>query len=60
MPPEERATRYLDMSPRDVDLWLEIETARDLYVDPVDRESGITEDKVARHPERYGRANDSA
>lgn len=60
LPPEERMARYRHMSPDDVDRWLEVETARGLYVDPVDREPGITEAKVARYPERYGGSKDSA
>lgn len=55
MPPEERAARFRHMSPDEVDAWLEVETARDLYVDPIDRESGITEAKVALYPERYAK-----
>ncbi|OCW56311.1 hypothetical protein [Hoeflea olei] len=53
LPPEERSARYRHMSETDAEFWLEIETARDLYRDPVDREPGITEAKVARYPERY-------
>ncbi|TCA17392.1 hypothetical protein E0H68_06355 [Rhizobium leguminosarum bv. viciae] len=45
------------MSDDDAELFIELETARALYVDPIDRESGITEAKVARYPERYGRAS---
>lgn len=39
----------------DAELWISVLTARALYVDPVDRNPGsITEDKVARYPDRYG------
>lgn len=60
LPPEERSARYRHMTDDKADFWIEIETARGLYRDPVDRESGITEAKVARYPERYGRPKDSA
>lgn len=53
LPPEERDARYRHMSETDADFWVEVETARALYRDPVDREPGITEAKVARYPERY-------
>ena len=56
---EERSAAIREMSDEDADHWIEIETARDLYVDPVDRESGITEAKVARYPARYGRGFES-
>lgn len=55
LPPEERGARYRHMTDDEADVWLEIETARGLYVDPVDRESGITEAKLAKYPERYGK-----
>ncbi len=55
LPPEERAARYRHMSEENAEFWAEIETARDLYRDPVDRETGITAEKVARYPERYGK-----
>lgn len=60
--------RYLEMSDDDqkayvahignveVEFWIALETARVMYQDPLDRQDGsITEAKVARHPERYGR-----
>lgn len=59
--------RYLSMSDEDqkafvadmptgrIDFWIDLETSRALYVDPVDRQDGsITEAKVARYPDRYG------
>ncbi len=49
---EERSSAIREMSDRDAEFYIELETARALYVDPVDRESGITEAKVARY-ERY-------
>lgn len=52
---EERSTVYHEMPDAEAEFWLEIETARDLYRDPVEHESGITEAKIARCPERYRR-----
>ncbi|RVP48115.1 hypothetical protein [Sinorhizobium medicae] len=52
--PAEQLTAVREMSDDEAEFWMELETARALYVDPVDRESGITEAKVARYPERYG------
>lgn len=60
LPPEERSARYRHMTEEDAEFWVEIETARVLYVDPVDRESGITEAKVARYSDPYGKPQDSA
>lgn len=55
LPPEERSAWYRHMIEDDADFWLEVETARGLYVDPVDREPGITGAKVARYPDRYSK-----
>lgn len=55
LPPEERVARYRHMTDDEADVWIEIETARALYVDPIDRESGITEAKVSRYPDRYSK-----
>lgn len=41
------------MSEDDAELYIDIEVARVLYRDPVDRETGITDAKIARYPERY-------
>lgn len=35
------------------ELYITLLTARALYVDPIDRGSGITEAKVAKYPDRY-------
>lgn len=44
-----------DMSNDEFEFWCALETARALYVDPADKRDGsITEEKVARRPERYG------
>ncbi len=40
------------MSDEDAELFIGLEVARALYVDPVDR-GGVTEAKVAKYPERY-------
>lgn len=49
----EQSALMRGMSGDELEIYIELETARALYVDPVDRESGITETKVARYPERY-------
>lgn len=49
----EQADAVRGMSDDEVGFWIELETAWALHVDPVHRESGITEAKVARYPERY-------
>jgi len=49
----EQSALMKDMSGNELEIYIELETARALYVDPVDRESGITEAKVGRYPERY-------
>jgi len=49
----EQSALMRDMSVDEIEFYLDLETARALYVDPVDRERGVTEAKVARHPERY-------
>lgn len=43
-----------DLTTDDVEFWIDLETARALYVDPLDRMDGsITEAKVAAYPDRY-------
>ncbi len=38
----------------DAEFWINVMTARALYQNPVDKRDGsITEEKVARYPERY-------
>lgn len=42
------------MSTDEYEIWNDLETARAVYVDPVDKMDGsITEAKVAAHPDRY-------
>ncbi|KQV41903.1 hypothetical protein [Rhizobium sp. Root1204] len=60
LPPEERSARYCHMFEDDAEFWIQVETARALYRDPVDRKPGITEAKVTRYPDRYGRPKDTA
>lgn len=48
-----RSALMTGMSGDELEVYVELETARALYVDPVDRESGITEAKVQRYQERY-------
>lgn len=51
---DEQKAYVADMSNQEYEFWNALETARALYVDPLDRQDGsITEAKVARHPERY-------
>lgn len=50
---EEQSAAVSEMSNSDAELYISLEVARALYTDPIDRESGITEAKVARYPERY-------
>ncbi|TAW73067.1 hypothetical protein ELI16_14525 [Rhizobium ruizarguesonis] len=57
--PAEQAGAIRAMSTDDAEFWISVETARHLYVGSVDRKSGITEAKVARYPERYGRGFES-
>lgn len=48
-----------DMSNDEFDFWCDLETARALYVDPADKRDGsITEEKVARRPDRYRWSHD--
>lgn len=56
--PTEKSAAVRAMSDEDAELFSDLEVARTLYVDPVDRESGITPEKVARYPERYRSSND--
>ena len=49
----EQSALMRGMSGDELEIYIELETARALYVDPIDREPGITEAKVARYPERY-------
>lgn len=49
----EQSALMKDMSGNELEIYIELGTARALYVDPVDRESGITEAKVQRYQERY-------
>lgn len=49
----EQSAALQEMTDEDAEFFIELETARALYVDPIDRESGITPEKVARYPERY-------
>ncbi|MBY5820040.1 hypothetical protein HFN60_31095 [Rhizobium leguminosarum] len=48
-------SRRLETAPNDeVEFLISLETARALYVNPLDRRDGsITDAKVARYPERY-------
>lgn len=50
--PAEQSIAVRRMSDEDAELFIGLEVARALYVDPVDR-GGITEAKVATYPERY-------
>jgi hypothetical protein len=50
----ERSRRMKTACNEKVEFLISLETARTLYVDPLDRQDGlITEAKVARYPERY-------
>lgn len=51
--PAEQSAALSAMSDADAELYIDLEVARVLYRDPVDRESGITDARVARYPERY-------
>lgn len=54
MSDDEQKAYVADMSIAEVDFWVALETARAIYVDPLDKRDGsITQDKVDRHPERY-------
>lgn len=53
LPPAEQSAAVRAMSDDDAELYISLEVARALYRDPVDRETGITDAKVARYPERY-------
>lgn len=48
-------SRRLETAPNDeVEFLISLETARALYVDPLDKRDGsFTEAKIARYPERY-------
>jgi hypothetical protein len=51
---DEQKAYVAGMNNQEYEFWNALETALALYVDPLDRQDGsITEDKVARHPERY-------
>lgn len=52
---DEEQSHVLEFSyNEEAEFWISMLTARALYEDPVDRSPGsITEDKVARYPERY-------
>lgn len=55
MPEAERELIVAAMTAADYELYNEIETARAMYVPPVDRNPGsITPDKQKAYPERYG------
>lgn len=55
MSDDEQKAFVADMTNAEFELWSSLETSRALYKDPADRHPGsITEDKVARYPERYG------
>ncbi|MCA2431012.1 hypothetical protein HFN06_06080 [Rhizobium leguminosarum] len=54
MTDDERAIVSRTVGPEELDLLLELETARAMYLAAEDRDPGsITEAKVARYPERY-------
>ncbi|PZU79050.1 MAG: hypothetical protein DI546_01695 [Rhizobium sp.] len=52
LPLEDKGKALKVMSDEDAELFIDLDVARALYVDPVDR-GGITEAKVAKYPERY-------
>ncbi|MCJ7997749.1 hypothetical protein J5N58_24475 [Rhizobium cremeum] len=52
LPDSERSAAIRSMSEDEAEWYIELETARALYVDPVDR-GGITAAKLARYPDRY-------
>lgn len=55
MTDDEQRAFVADMPNREYEFWNSLETSRALYQDPADRSPGsITEEKVARYPERYG------
>lgn len=58
--PAEQSAAVRSMSDDDAELYISLEVARYSARDPVDRETGITEAKVARYPDRYGRPEDSS
>jgi hypothetical protein len=54
MTEDERSVISKTLSYEELELLLEFETARAMYLSPEERDSGsITEAKVARYPERY-------
>lgn len=54
MAEDEKSVFQRTVTGDEMELLLELETARAMYLDPVDREPGsITEAKVAKYPERY-------
>ncbi|MGO4569982.1 hypothetical protein AB4Z52_34365 [Rhizobium sp. 2YAF20] len=54
MTEDERSVIGKTVTNEELELLLELETARAMYVEPEDRQPGsITEAKVARYPERY-------
>ena len=50
--PEDQKKALQVMQDEDAELFIDIEVARALYIDPIDR-GGITEAKMAKYPERY-------
>lgn len=54
MPEAEQKSFLAELTTDEVEFWVDLETARALYEDPLDKRDGsITEAKVAAHPERY-------
>lgn len=51
----EQTTFVSGMPTEEYEFWNDLETARALYIDPVDKRDGsITQAKVDAHPDRYG------
>lgn len=53
LPDDEQTAVIQALDDEAAELYITLLTARALYVDPIDRGSGITEAKVAKYPDRY-------
>ncbi|CDN95985.1 hypothetical protein [Agrobacterium tumefaciens] len=55
MSDDEQKSFLTDLTTDEVEFWIDLETSRALYQDPLEKRDGsITEAKVAAHPNRYG------